>query len=293
VRSDKEVKVVMLMRKVKGVGTPNLMLLTFLIGFFVVLAVIYVLHLPGEIQNAMITASNIIIAVGTIYAGYMAYRSVELSRIEKLRESFKAIAKELHKAKKDVEMNLENIKKMLKAPIVLPFVKISLGSANVSEDAIRKDFELHYRKGLNLLKHVEKCNSKIEEYNKKYNEFRDWLDRSIAEKLKEIGIGADSEFSATRYVLSINDHAEIVLMGLDEVLGVRKSEEKLSKELASLYSEIRSSDEFRRYLNDLRSMAENEMKPCLEKLGRKLNKVINDIMRRYALSEQDVATKED
>jgi len=84
-----------------------------------------------------------------------------------LRESFKAIAKELHRAKKDVEINLRNIEEMLEAPrVVLLLKNILLGDTNVPEYAIRKDFELHYRKGLKLLKHFEECNSKIEEYNK-------------------------------------------------------------------------------------------------------------------------------
>jgi len=285
---------VVLMRKLKGVEALNLLMLSaFLISFFAVPALISVLHLPEEMQNALSLSSQIASAVGAVFAALMTARSIEASKVERLRKSFKAIAKELHKTKKNVEMNLENIEKMLKRPIALPLVKISLGGANVPEDVIRKDFELHYRKGLKLLKHIKECNSKIKDYNEKYNEFRDWLEKSIAEKLKEMGIGVDSGFSAVRYVLSVDDHTETVLMGLDEVFSVHKGEEKLSKELASLYREIRSSKEFQERLNSLRSMAEKEVKPCLDKLGRELNKVINDIMRRYVLSEQEVAAKED
>jgi len=73
---------------------------------------------------------------------------------------------------------------------------------------------------------------------------------------------------------------------------VHKSEEELSKELASLYREIRASDEFRRYLNDLKSMAEKEVKCCLEKLRDELDKVMDDILQRYTISEQEIVTKE-
>jgi len=41
--------------------------------------------------------------------------------------------------------------------------EISLGSDSISIDVIRKDFKLHYRKGMKLLKYVNECNSKVEE----------------------------------------------------------------------------------------------------------------------------------
>jgi len=112
------------------------------------------------------------------------------------------------------------------------------------------------------------------------------LEKSIAEKLKEKGVGVDPNgfthicvapvndewkilFAGFKecqklsgsYILTVGRHVEAVLAGLDEVLHARKSEEELSKELASLYREIRASDEFEEYLDDLKSMVEKEVKP--------------------------------
>jgi len=304
-----------------------LILLLLLVSFtwFIVLPiVIQILHPPEEVLNKFLILSQIAAAIGTIIMALVTTESVktmrEVLKVEKLRDSFKAIAKELHRAKEYVERNLWRIEEMLKTSAVVFLEEILLGGGNTSKDAIRKDFELHYRKGLKLLKYIEKCNSKIEEYNKKYDEFRDWLKRSIVEKLKEIGVGVDpnglthvcavsandewkilfvspkecqKKFPTTFRVLGVYDHVEAVLMGLNRVmLGARKSEEELSKELTSLYREIRASDEFRRYLNDLKSMVESEVKYCLEKLRDELDKVMDDILQRYTISKQEIVAKE-
>jgi len=330
VRSGEEVEAVMLMRIAEDLKDLTLLTILLLLvsftWFIVIPIVIHILHPPEEVLNKFLILSQIAVALGTIIMAIVTAESVKAMRealkVEKLRESFKAIAKELHRARKYVEMNLEDVRNMLEAPRdVIPFDRIPLGNSNTPKDAIRKDFELHYRKGLKLLKHIEKCNSKIDEYNEKYEEFRNWLDRSVVEKLKEAGISVDPDgstyvcaarindewrillfvspeecekrFPKESKVLHVYNHVAAVLVGLNEVLDVHESEEELSKELASIYCEIRSSDEFRRYLNDLRSMAENEVKPCLKKLKDELDKVIDDIMQKYVLSEQEVAAKED
>jgi len=322
VRSDKEIEAVILMRIAEDLKIAALMLLVSLTYLIALPIGIYTLHLPREMLDALLISSQIAVATGTILLAFMTIRSLEELKVERLRESFKAIARELRGAKDYVEMELEYIREMLEAhKVVLSLHRILLGSSTTPKNVIRKDFELHYRRGLKLLEHIEKCDSKIEKYNEKYDEFEDWLKRSIVEKLEKMGIRVDpigytyvcarlvnnewrillsvdpkecgKEFLKEFRVLRIDDHVRAVLVGLDKVLSVHKSEEELSKELTSLYREIRASDEFRKYLGDLKSMVESEVKPCLEELRDELDKVIDDIMRRYALSEQEVAAKKD
>jgi len=315
------------MHKVRGIKTLNLlMLLAFLISFFAVPALISVLHLPEEMLNALALSSQIASAVGAAYAVYMTYRDVEASRGEKLREPFKAIARGLHKARKDVEDNLGKIEVFLKAAEKVPseapklkrLTEISLGDVPI--DVVRKDFKLHYKRGLRLLDDIEACNKKIKGYNDKYDELIKSLKKLVEEKLRSRNIGVEPNglthvcapwindrrrillyvspeecrkmFPTTYYILDVGSHMEAVLEGLDKVLGVRESEEELSKELAGLYREIRSSDEFQGLLKDLKRVAESEVKYCLEKLRDELDRVIDDILERYTISGQEIVAKE-
>jgi len=317
VRSDKEIETVILMRIAEDLKIATLILLACLTSLIALSTGIYTLHLTREMLDALLISSQIAVAVGTIFLAFMTAKSVEELKVERLRKSFKAIAKELHRAKDYVERNLKKAHK-----VVILFYEIPLGSGDPLKNVIRKDFELHYRKGIKLLNDIEKCNSKIKENNKKHGEFIGWLRGFIVEKLKERGICVDpnesnyfehetrtgdvqrillfrnvkeceKELPKASHVLSIDDRGRVFLVDLDNVLRAREGEEELSKELASLYQEIRSSDKFRGYLGDLEHKVEKEVKPCLEKLRDELDKVIDDIMRRYALSEQEVATKED
>jgi len=145
VRSVKEVEVATLMHIAVGLKISTLTLLTCLVCFVAVPIAIYALHPSGEVLDALIISSQMAAAAGAIFMAYMTYKSVEALRVEKLRESFKAIVKELHRAKKLVEWNLIDIGETLKASIVLSSpVKISLGSTNAPEDIIRKDCLIHY-----------------------------------------------------------------------------------------------------------------------------------------------------
>jgi len=332
-RSDKKVEAVVLMRIAEGLNEFTLILLVLITWIIAIPFVIYNLHLPEEFLNSMLISSQIAAAAGTIILAIVTAESVramrEALKVEKLRESFKAIAKELHRARKYVEDDLGRIEVFLnaiknmplRAPKLWRLAEIPLGSGGISIDVIRKDFKLHYRKGLKIHDYINSCNERIRKYNSEYDALIASLRSLVVEKLKDKGIGVNpngltyvcaapiddewrilfvspeecQKLSACR-VLGVDDHVAAVLVSLDEVLGVRKSEEELSKELTDLYrkirSEIISSNEFGRYLNDLRNIAENEVKPCLDKLGKKLDKVIDDILERYALSEQEVAAKE-
>lgn len=223
-RSGKEVEVVIPM-SIAVDSEALILILTGLIFFFAIPTAINAFHPSEETLNILLISSQITAAAGTLFLAYVTCKNVEALRIEKLRESFKAIAKELYRAKKNVETDLKDIGKMLEAS-----KKISLGGTYVSEDIIRKDFKLYYGKGLKLFKYVDVCNSKIYEYSKKY---------------KEISLHRDNE----------------------------------------------SSNEDGKYLNDFESMAESEVKRCLEKLRDELDNVIDDIIKKYALSGQEITAE--
>jgi len=249
-------------RSIKEVGAAMLMH-----NLYPSRGILDVLQIVATIINALLSV-------------LMKLRNDERMKDEKLRESFKVIAKELYRAKKYVERNLENLNKTHK--IVIRFDEIPLGSGNISESDIKKDFERYYRKGLEVLKHIKECNSKIKKYNKRYDKFIEWLYGRIEEKLKERGIRVDDDIKVA-----------LMRLHLDRVLRAHKSKERLPEELASLYQEITSSDEFINYTNELKKMIKDEVKPCLETLKDKLDKVIDDIVKRFTLSEQEIATEED
>jgi len=295
------------------------------IGFIIVIGLIiasiiisyvsYTLHLPSEILLTSSLTSQIAAAVGTILLAYMTYKSIEEVRAERLRRSFIVITKELYRVKHVIEDNLRKLGE-LDASKVRWLADISLGGTDIHEDTIITDFQLHYKKGLKLFEHINTCNSKIKEYNDEYYVFRNLLKGLVVEALKKRGIGLDPKgytyvcaavinderrivfvspeecWKLSAYhLLNVDDHVEAVLVGLNEVLNEHKNEEELSKELTSLYQEIRSLEQFRKGLDKLKRIAKNEVKPCLEKLSEELNRIIKDIMQKYSISEQEVLEK--
>jgi len=251
-------------RSIKEVGAATLMH-----NLYSLRGILDVLQIVATIINALLSV-------------LMTLRIDERMKDEKLRESFKAIVKELYKAKKYVKNNLIKLKELETSDVVKRLDEIPLGSSDTPKNVIRKDLERYYQKGIKLLDDIKKCNSKIREYNKKYDEFRSWLYGRIEEKLKERGIHEDDVIKD----ILIRWHS-------DRVLHVLESEKEPSKEQESLYQEIRSSKEFRDYLNALKNIAKNKVEPCLEELEDELDKVIDDIMRRFALSEREIATEKD
>jgi len=339
VRSGEEVEAVMLMSIAEDLKDLILLILLLLLVsftlFIVLPIVIQILHPPEEVLNKFLILSQIAAAIGTIIMALVTTESVktmrEVLKVEKLRDSFKTIARGLRRARKVVDDNFGKIeaflkatekvvkKESLEAPRAERLAEISLG--DVSVDVTRKDFRLHYgKRGLKLLDDIEACNKKIREYNRKLSELRDSLERPVVEVLRSRNIGVepdrlrlthvcataiDGELRVLLYVspeecrkrfshwriLSVYDHVDAILRGLDRVLEVCESEEKLSRELAGLYREIRSSDEFQRFLKDLKRVAE-EAESCLDRLKGELEKVINDILKKYTISEQEVAVEE-
>jgi len=282
------------------------------VGLIIGLIIGCILHSLKETLEILSLVAQIAVAVGTSFLAYMTYRSIEEVRVERLRKSFIAITKELHRVKDFVEDNVRRLGELLGASKVRWLVNITVGGIEISGDTIRTDFALYYKRGLKLLKLVDKCYSEIEKYNDGYQTFRSSLRNLIMEMLEKKNIGVDpsgytyvcvyydgSERKvqfvspeecrklSTSHVLSIDDHVEAVLVGLSEVLKESKREEEFYKELPSLYQEIRLSKQFKDSVNELKHKAKDVV-ACLNNLDKELSKAIEDIMKKYSISKQDL-----
>jgi len=242
----------------------------------------------------------------------MTRKSIKEIRVERLRKSFIRIVKELNSVKNRVDENIRRLKD-LKNCKIRNLVYIGLGREE--RESIRADFEIHYRKGLKILKLIDRCGPEIENYNNEYQKLRAKVELLLMEKLPTIGVKIEpSENKETHacydpkagkvlfikpeecrkltegyIILTLDNHVEAVLVRLNAALEVTgKEEQELSEELFNLYEEIRSSEEFTKSIDRLNEMAV-KVECCLNELYQNISKLIKDIMKEYCISEQDLS----
>lgn len=254
--------------------------------------------------------SSLLAGIGTLIMACMTYKHIKQTqkalKVEKLRNAFINIAKELAKMKEDINENLDHIRNLYNN-VITSLIKIAY-SGN-----IRENLELHYRERLDVLSLIDKCRHLIGRYNERLSELKFTIEEELKDRLASAGISiydnrltqiycdlrrkellklAPGTLPDKDYInVSLDVLIDAVLKGLDNALRERNcsasKEQELYRLLDNIVKDIRSSGAFQRFREELKALAP-EIEESLMELELRLNDLINEIMKEFYISQEEL-----